>query len=161
HRARRRRRLRLVHRDQAPPRPARRDGPEAVGRAGAEHVGTGRAFRRRHRVHRAPRPPHARHGLSRRPGFAAAVTVVCTVLAAVTLLPALFGMLGPRVLSRKQLVRLWDHGPEHAEQRGVWARWSRTVGRFPAVLAAAAVAVMIVVSLPVLHLRLGASDASN
>jgi len=93
--------------------------------------------------------------------FAAAVTVVCTVLAAVTLLPALFGMLGPRVLSRKQLVRLWDHGPEHAEQRGVWARWSRTVGRFPAVLAAAAVAVMIVVSLPVLHLRLGASDASN
>ena len=33
--------------------------------------------------------------------------------------------------------------------------------RFPAVLAAAAVAVMVVVSIPVLHLRLGASDFSN
>ena len=43
----------------------------------------------------------------------------------------------------------------------MWARWSRTVPRFPAVLAAAAVAVMVVVSLPVLHLRLGFADASN
>ena len=43
----------------------------------------------------------------------------------------------------------------------MWARWSRTVARFPAVLAAAAVAVMVVASMPVLHLRLGASDASN
>src|SRR5262249_57886450 len=44
---------------------------------------------------------------------------------------------------------------------GVWAHWSRTVARFPAVLAAVAVAVMVVVSLPVLHLRLGASDFST
>jgi RND superfamily putative drug exporter len=43
----------------------------------------------------------------------------------------------------------------------MWARWSRTVRRSPAVLAAAAVAVMVVVSIPVLHLRLGASDESN
>jgi putative drug exporter of the RND superfamily len=90
----------------------------------------------------------------------AAITVVCTVLAAVTLLPALFGVLGPRVLSRRQFSRLRNDGPRHAPS-GVWARWSRTVGRFPAVLAAAAVAVMVVVSLPVLHLRLGASDFSN
>jgi uncharacterized membrane protein YdfJ with MMPL/SSD domain len=40
----------------------------------------------------------------------------------------------------------------------MWARWSRTVSRFPAVLAAAAVAVVAVVSVPVLHLRLGASN---
>ena len=33
---------------------------------------------------------------------AAAITVACTVLAAVTLLPALFGVLGLRVLSRRQ-----------------------------------------------------------
>jgi RND superfamily putative drug exporter len=43
----------------------------------------------------------------------------------------------------------------------MWARWSRTVSRFPAVAAIAAVAVMVVVSLPVLHLRLGFADASN
>jgi RND superfamily putative drug exporter len=94
--------------------------------------------------------------------FAAVITVACTVLAAVTLLPALFGVLGLRVLSRRQRRRLRSVGPDHARSgSGMWARWSRTVPRFPAVLAAAAVAVMVVVSLPVLHLRLGFADASN
>jgi len=94
--------------------------------------------------------------------FAAVITVACTVLAAITLLPALFGVLGLRVLSRRQRRRLRADGPDRAESRaGMWARWSRTVPRFPAVLAAAAVAVMVVVSLPVLHLRLGFADASN
>ncbi len=94
--------------------------------------------------------------------FAAVITVACTVLAAVTLLPALFGVLGLRVLSRRQRRALRSAGPDHARSgSGMWARWSRTVPRFPAVLAAAAVAVMIVVSLPVLHLRLGFADASN
>jgi RND superfamily putative drug exporter len=84
------------------------------------------------------------------------------VLAAVTLLPALFGVLGQRVLSRRQRRRRHADGPDLARSgRSMWARWSRTVPRFPAVLAAAAVAVMAVVSVPVLHLRLGASDASN
>ncbi len=93
---------------------------------------------------------------------AAAITVACTVLAAVTLLPALFGVLGPRVLSRRQRRRLRTDRTEHARNgSGMWARWARTVPRFPAVLAAAAAAVMIVVSLPVLHLRLGFGDASN
>ena len=92
----------------------------------------------------------------------AAITVVCTVLAAVTLLPALFGVLGQRVLSRRQRRRLQADGPDRARSgSGMWARWSRTVARFPAVLAAVALAVMVVVSIPVLHLRLGASDSSN
>src|SRR5262249_21216702 len=67
-----------------------------------------------------------------------------------------------RVLSRRQRRRLRSVGPDHARSgSGMWARWSRTVPRFPAVLAAAAVAVMGVVSLPGLHLRLGFADASN
>jgi putative drug exporter of the RND superfamily len=94
--------------------------------------------------------------------YAAVITVVCTVLAAVTLLPALFGVLGPRVLSRGQRRGLRHDGPDHAESgSGMWARWSRTVPRFPAVLAAAGLAVMIVASVPLLHLRLGFADASN
>ena len=92
----------------------------------------------------------------------AAITVVCTVLAAVTLLPALFGVLGQRVQSRRQRRRLQTDRPDHARSgSGMWARWSRTVARFSAVFTAAAVAVMVVVSIPVAHLRLGASDASN
>jgi putative drug exporter of the RND superfamily len=88
--------------------------------------------------------------------------VVCTVIAAVTLLPALFGVLGLRVLSRRQRRRLRSVGPDHAGSgTGMWARWSRIVPRFPAILAAAAIAVMVVASLPGLHLRLGFADASN
>jgi RND superfamily putative drug exporter len=93
---------------------------------------------------------------------AAAITVACTVLAAITLLPALFGVLGLRVLSRRQRRRLRADGPNHAESgTGMWARWSRIVARFPVVLAAAGLTVMVVLSVPVLHLRLGASDESN
>jgi RND superfamily putative drug exporter len=94
--------------------------------------------------------------------IAAAITVACTVLAAITLLPALFGVLGVRVLSRRQRRKLLADVPDHADSGvGIWARWSRTVPRFPAVLAAVGLAVMIVVSAPVLHLRLGFADASN
>jgi RND superfamily putative drug exporter len=52
--------------------------------------------------------------------FAAAITVACTVLAAVTLLPALFGVLGLRVLSRKQRRRLpGGSGGMASPRRGV------------------------------------------
>jgi RND superfamily putative drug exporter len=94
--------------------------------------------------------------------LAAAVTVVCTVVAASTLLPALLGVFGVRVISRRQLSRIWSEGPESPERTsGAWVRWARTVQRRPAALAAVATAVMLVLSIPVLHLRLGASDASN
>jgi putative drug exporter of the RND superfamily len=94
--------------------------------------------------------------------LAAAVTVVCTVIAASTLLPALLGVIGMRVFSRRQLSRLWWDGPRPQQRpSGAWARWAWTVQRRPAVLAAAAAAVMLALSIPVLHLRLGASDASN
>jgi RND superfamily putative drug exporter len=94
--------------------------------------------------------------------LAAAVTVVCTVAAASTLLPALLGVFGVRVISRRQLSRIWSTGPDPAERTsGAWVRWARTVQRRPAALAVVATAVMLVLSIPVLHLRLGASDASN
>ncbi|WP_441248255.1 MMPL family transporter [Kitasatospora sp. McL0602] len=92
----------------------------------------------------------------------AALTVVCTVVAAVTLLPALFGVFGSRVLSRKQRRRV--QASELGQQKydnGLWARWSRTVPRFAAVFVALGLAVTVVVSAPVLHLRLGFADASN
>jgi RND superfamily putative drug exporter len=92
----------------------------------------------------------------------AAITVVFTVLAAITLLPALFGVLGMRALSRRQRRRLRADGPARGERgSGMWAAWSRLVPRFPALLAAGGLAVMIAVSIPVAHLRLGFADSSN
>jgi RND superfamily putative drug exporter len=91
---------------------------------------------------------------------ASALTVVCTVLAAVTLLPALLGVFGLRVLSRRQRRRL--SAQAHASgPRGLWARWASMVERRPAVLAAAAAAVVLVLAIPVLSLRLGSSDQGN
>jgi RND superfamily putative drug exporter len=91
---------------------------------------------------------------------ACALTVVFSVLAAVTLLPALLGVFGWRVLSRRQRRRLAN--PVAARDAdGRWARWAGTVERRPAVLAAAAAAVMVLLAVPVLSLRLGSSDQGN
>jgi RND superfamily putative drug exporter len=94
-------------------------------------------------------------------GIAAAITVLFTVAAAITLLPALLGVLGMRVLSRRERRRLAAAGPTHDGAAGAWARWAAFVQRHPVPLAAVAVAVMVVLAIPVLSLRLGSSDAAN
>ncbi|WP_437075274.1 MMPL family transporter [Streptomyces sp. enrichment culture] len=93
--------------------------------------------------------------------IATSLTVVLSVLAAVTLLPALLGMLGMRVLSRRQRARLAASGPEREEASGLAARWSAAVEKRPRAIAVVAVVVMAVLSLPVLSLRLGATDQGN
>ena len=75
------------------------------------------------------------------------------------MLPALLGVFQMRVLSRRQRRRLAAGAP--APGSGLWARWSGTVERRPAVLAVAATAVMLVLAIPVLSLRLGSSDQGN
>lgn len=90
------------------------------------------------------------------------LTVVFSVLAAVTLLPALLGFLGPRVLSRRQRRKLAAEGGREPEAAsGLAARWSAGVQRRPRTIAVMAVAVMAVLALPVLSLRLGATDQGN
>jgi RND superfamily putative drug exporter len=91
---------------------------------------------------------------------ACALTVVFTVLAAVTLLPALLGAFGLRVLSRRQRRKLAGQPADQAPH-GAWARWAGTVERRPAILGAVATAVMLVLTIPVLSLRLGSSDQGN
>ncbi|MDC0765910.1 MMPL family transporter [Streptomyces sp. HD] len=92
---------------------------------------------------------------------ATSLTVVLSVLAAITLLPALLGLLGMRVLSRRQRRRLAAAGPEPAETSGLAARWSSYVQRHPRPVAALAVVVMAALAIPVLSLRLGATDQGN
>ncbi len=94
-------------------------------------------------------------------GIAAAITVLFTVAAATTLLPALLGFLGTRALSRKERRRLAATGPAPDSTSGAWARLAAFIQRHPAPLAAAAAAVMLVLAIPVLSLRLGSSDAAN
>jgi RND superfamily putative drug exporter len=90
--------------------------------------------------------------------LACVLTVVCTVAAALTLLPALLGLFGMRVLSRRQRR---DFAAGFSARPGLLARWAGTVQRRPGMLAAAAAAVMLVLAIPVLSLRLGSSDQGN
>ncbi|GAA2557506.1 MULTISPECIES: MMPL family transporter [Streptomyces] len=92
---------------------------------------------------------------------AASLTVVLTVTASVTLLPALLSFIGMRALSRRERRRLAEHGPEPELPTGFAARWSAFVERHPKLLGAIAVAVMAVLALPTLSLHLGTSDQGN
>jgi RND superfamily putative drug exporter len=94
-------------------------------------------------------------------GISAAVMVLFTVVAAITLLPALLGVLGMRVLGRRERRRLAAEGPHETHTRGFWARWSALVERRPGLLAPAALLVILVLSVPVLALHLGSSDQGN
>ncbi|MFF6916877.1 MMPL family transporter [Streptomyces sp. NPDC012466] len=92
---------------------------------------------------------------------AASLTVVLTVAASVTLLPALLSLIGMRALSRRERRRLAEHGPEPEVPTGFAARWSAFVERHPKVLGAVALVVMAVLALPTFSLHLGTSDQGN
>ncbi|MET9356528.1 MMPL family transporter [Streptomyces sp. NPDC006617] len=92
---------------------------------------------------------------------AASLTVLLTVAASVTLLPALLSYIGPRALSWRERRRLAEHGPEPEVPTGFAARWSAFVERHPKLLGALALVVITVVALPTLGLRLGTSDQGN
>ncbi|MGW6784332.1 MMPL family transporter [Streptomyces sp. NPDC054987] len=93
--------------------------------------------------------------------IAACVTVVLTVAASVTLLPALLSSIGLRALSRRERRRLAAEGPQPERTSGFAARWSAFVERHPKLLGAVATAVMVVLALPTLSLHLGTSDQGN
>ena len=92
---------------------------------------------------------------------ASAIVVLVTMTAAVTLIPALLGIIGMRVLSRKERRRLEAEGPRDPKLDGFWPRWARIVQDHRIPLAAAALVVMLALAVPALSLRLGSSDAGQ
>ncbi|MER8047250.1 MMPL family transporter [Streptomyces sp. NPDC094032] len=93
--------------------------------------------------------------------IAASLTVVLTVAASVTLLPALLSLIGMRALSRRERRQLAEHGPQPELPTGFAARWSAFVERHPKLLGAVAAVVMVVLALPTFSLHLGTSDQGN
>jgi putative drug exporter of the RND superfamily len=90
-------------------------------------------------------------------GMGAASVVAVTVLAAVTLLPAILGFVGTNI---DRLSLPWVHH-EATDRVTVWHRWSRFVQRHSWPLALVGLLVMLVLSAPVLSMRLGFGDAGN
>ncbi|HET8990889.1 MAG TPA: MMPL family transporter [Acidimicrobiales bacterium] len=88
----------------------------------------------------------------------ATLAVLVTMLASVTLLPALVAVIGPRVLSRRERRHLAEHGPEPAHPSGPWQRWARFVSNHPRALSVLALALIVLIVVPFFSLRLGSSD---
>ena len=93
--------------------------------------------------------------------IAASVSVVLTVLAATTLIPALLGALGLRVLGRgdRRDLAAGRITPEHTT--GGFRRWAGLVQKHPVVLATVGLVVLLVIAIPVGDLRLGTADQGN
>jgi putative drug exporter of the RND superfamily len=90
-------------------------------------------------------------------GIAAASGVAMTMLASVTLLPAVLGFVGRRI----DRFGLPHRRRATTGADGVWHRWSRVIQRRPALPAVAALLVLVVLALPAASMRLGFSDAGN
>ncbi|TDD70977.1 MMPL family transporter [Jiangella aurantiaca] len=92
-------------------------------------------------------------------GLAAAVTVAIAVVIALTLLPALFGFAGRRMLSSLPGLRSRAAvDPEDDDAPRLSRRWAGLVTRHPVVALTASVAGLAVLALPMLDVRFGLPD---
>ncbi len=91
--------------------------------------------------------------------LAAALAVFCTMVAALTLLPALLAIAGHWV-DRLRIPGLGSRKASTAEDTK-WFRWSREVQKRPWAAALLSGGLLIVLCIPTLSLRLGSTDAGN
>src|SRR3954447_12476863 len=88
------------------------------------------------------------------PAIGAALSVLMTMVAALTLMPAILGTrIGRRIKKAK--------ATSADEETGFAARWSGFVARRPLPVAILALAVLLALAAPALHMRLASSDAST
>jgi RND superfamily putative drug exporter len=93
------------------------------------------------------------------PAIGAALSVLATMVAALTLMPAI---MGTRIGRRIKVAGNGAAGADLADREtGIAARWSRFVADRPLPVAVLALAVLIALALPALHMRLATSDAST
>jgi putative drug exporter of the RND superfamily len=91
--------------------------------------------------------------------MAAALAVLMTMIAALTLLPALLTIAGRRV-DRLRVPGLGSRSPSTTEDTR-WFRWSREIQRRPVLSALLSGGLLIVLCIPTLSLRLGSNDAGT
>jgi putative drug exporter of the RND superfamily len=93
-------------------------------------------------------------------GLAAAGTVAITVVLALTLLPAILSLLGPRIT--KGQIRFLVHRRERQASRPDWGeRWSNLVTARPWLTVIACIVGIGIISAPLLDLQLGLPDDSS
>jgi putative drug exporter of the RND superfamily len=93
-------------------------------------------------------------------GLMAAIAVVTAVAAALTLLPAILAIVGPRINALRVRGRHPERRHEAAQKQGLWARWAAGVASHPVIAAVAALAILIPLAIPLLSLTLGQKDVA-
>lgn len=91
-------------------------------------------------------------------GFAAAATVTVAALVAITLIPALLGFVGIKVLSKKQQVLLKKHQAEETPaelKRSLAHRWGVLITAKPLIPIIVGALALLVIALPLKSLELG------
>lgn len=88
----------------------------------------------------------------------ASLAVLITMLASITLLPALLAFQKGHVLSRRERRTLAAEGPGPVVVTGPWQRWAHFVSRHPKALTVSALAIIILIIVPFFSLQLGSSD---
>ena len=86
---------------------------------------------------------------------AAAIAVLCTMIASLTMLPVLLSWFGARLGAPRR------RRTASAQRVGAWSRWAGLIGRHPWTALVGALAVLLVLAAPALSMRLGSSDAGN
>ncbi|MCZ4652713.1 MMPL family transporter [Gordonia amicalis] len=89
----------------------------------------------------------------------AAATVIIAVLLAITLLPALLGLIGERVCSAKARAHNTTHDAQ--PQHPAATRWVRMVTRYPYLTVAATVVLAALVAVPAAGMQLGLTSGSS
>jgi RND superfamily putative drug exporter len=102
-------------------------------------------------------PDHSLYGVA----VTVSLVVGLTMVASLTLLPAMLGFLGPKVLRRAERKLLAQHGRQVEQAGAFWLRWAEGLGRRPRVPAVLALAVIGVLAIPFLSMRFGMLDAST
>jgi RND superfamily putative drug exporter len=92
-------------------------------------------------------------------GFAAAIVVAVAVLASATLVPAILGLLGRRVL-RNGHGKVEHENDDHLDH-GMWARIADSVTARPWVFTIGSVAILLTMAAPMLTMSFGQTDAGD
>jgi RND superfamily putative drug exporter len=88
-------------------------------------------------------------------GYTTAMVVPAAVLAAITFLPAVLGLLGRRILSLR--FRFGERKLD-ADHAGGWSKWAGAIRNHPVIASVAGIVLLGLIAIPALDLRLGAED---
>jgi RND superfamily putative drug exporter len=88
-------------------------------------------------------------------GYTTAMVVATAVLAAITFLPAVLGLLGRRIL--KLRFRLGERKLDD-DHPGGWFKWAGAIRNHPVIASVVGLVFLVLIAIPALDLRLGAED---